>query len=217
MWRSVVGQYGRYTNHVLKNIGGRYINNMPGQKPYEVAPAKKGRDAVDYIGRQVFEAPLWLYPSSMTDIAGTDLVDEISTYQDRILKVMMNGTIMDKIYKDQREAGAYQFKDYLNDLFHSVWKPLTGLNDMQVRTRRLLERNYVDQLNSLLNPVQKDKPTVSDRSSNSDIMLYLMQHLDTVEQFCKAQAAQSEGINLLHYNDLLRQIKLIRERRVTVK
>ncbi len=50
-----------------------------------------------------------------------------------------------------------------------------------------------------------------------DIMLYLMQHLDTVEQFCKAQAAQSEGINLLHYNDLLRQIKLIRERRVTVK
>ena len=75
---------------------------MPGQKPYEVAPAKKGRDAVDYIGRQVFEAPLWLYPSSMTDIAGTDLVDEISTYQDRILKVMMNGTIMDKIYKDQR-------------------------------------------------------------------------------------------------------------------
>lgn len=217
MWRSVVGQYGRYTNHVLKNIGGRYINNMPGQKPYEVAPAKKGRDAVDYIGRQVFEAPLWLYPSSMTDIAGTDLVDEISTYQDRILKVMMNGTIMDKIYKDQREAGAYQFKDYLNDLFHSVWKPLTGLNDMQVRTRRLLERNYVDQLNSLLNPVQKDKPTVADRASNSDIMLYLMQHLDTVEQFCKAQAAQSEGINLLHYNDLLRQIKLIRERRVTVK
>ena len=40
-----------------------------------------------------------IYPSAMTDIAGTDLVDEISTYQDRILKVMMNGTIMDKIYR----------------------------------------------------------------------------------------------------------------------
>ena len=176
---------------------------MPGKKPYEVAPAKKGRDAVDYIGRQVFEAPLWLYPSAMTDIAGTDLVDEISTYQDRILKVMMNGTIMDKIYKDQREAGAYQFKDYLNDLFHVVWKPLNGLNDMQVRTRRLLERNYVDQLNTLLNPVPKDKASAADRASNSDIMLYLMQQLDTVEQFCKAQAAQSEGINLLHYNDFI--------------
>ena len=217
LWRSVVSQYGRYTNHVLKNIGGRYLNNMPGQKPYEIAPAKKGRDAVDYIGRQVFEAPLWLYPSSMTDITGTDFVDEISSYQDRILKVMMNGGIMDKIYKDQRAAGAYQFKDYLNDLFHSVWKPLTGFNDMQVRTRRLLERHYVEQINNLLNPVKTDKPTAVDRAGNSDIMLYLMQQLDTIEQFCKAQAAQSEGINLLHYNDLLRQIKLIRERRVTVK
>ena len=217
LWRSVVSQYGRYTNHVLKNIGGRYLNNMPGQKPYEIAPAKKGRDAVDYIGRQVFEAPLWLYPSSMTDITGTDFVDEISSYQDRILKVMMNEGIMDKIYKDQRAAGAYQFKDYLNDLFHSVWKPLAGLNDMQVRTRRLLERHYVEQINNLLNPVKTDKPTAADRASNSDIMLYLMQQLDTIEQFCKTQAAQSEGINLLHYNDLLRQIKLIRERRVTVK
>ena len=88
---------------------------------------------------------------------------------------------------------------------------------MQVRTRRLLERHYVEQINHLLNPVKTDKPTAADRASNSDIMLYLMQQLDTIEQFCKAQAAQSEGINLLHYNDLLRQIKLIRERRVTVK
>ena len=88
---------------------------------------------------------------------------------------------------------------------------------MQVRTRRLLERHYVEQINSLLNPVQKDKPTATDRVNSSDIMLYLMQNLDIVEQFCKSQAAQSEGINLLHYNDILRQIKLIRERRVTVK
>ncbi|WP_455075224.1 zinc-dependent metalloprotease [Prevotella fusca] len=217
MWRSVVGQYGRYTNHVLKNIGGRYLNNMPGKKPYEVAPASKGRDAVDYIGRHVFEAPLWLYPSSMTDVAGTDVVGEISSYQDRILRILMGGTIMDKIYKNQRSAGAYQFKDYLGDMFRSVWKPLAGLNDMQVRTRRLLERSYVDQMNCLLNPIQKEKPTAADRANSSDIMLYLMQHLDTVEQFCKAQAMQSEGIDLLHYNDLLRQIKLIRERRVTVK
>ena len=88
----------------------------------------------------------------MTDIAGTDLVDEISTYQDRILKVMMNGTIMDKIYKDQREAGAYQFKDYLNDLFHVVWKPLNGLNDMQVRTRRLLRAQLCRPVEYTLEP-----------------------------------------------------------------
>ena len=32
MWKSVVSQFNRYTNHVLKNVGGRYLNNMPGDR-----------------------------------------------------------------------------------------------------------------------------------------------------------------------------------------
>ena len=217
MWQSVIQQFNRYTNHVLKNVGGRYLNNMPGQKPYEVAPAQKGRDAVDYIGRQLFDAPLWLYPSTMTDVTGVDAADEISAQQTRVLKTLLNASLLDKIYKDQQAKGAYQFTDYLNDVFRTVWKPLTGLNDVKVRTRRLLERAYVEQLDSLLNPAKKEKPTPADRANSSDAMLYMEQHLAKIEAFCKAQAAQSKDIDLLHYNDLLRQLKLIRERRVVVK
>ncbi len=217
MWQSVIQQFNRYTNHVLKNVGGRYLNNMPGQKPYEVAPAQKGRDAVDYIGRQLFDAPLWLYPSTMTDVTGVDAADEISAQQTRVLKTLLNASLLDKIYKDQQAKGAYQFTDYLNDVFRTVWKPLTGLNDVKARTRRLLERAYVEQLDSLLNPAKKEKPTPADRANSSDAMLYMEQHLAKIEAFCKAQAAQSKDIDLLHYNDLLRQLKLIRERRVVVK
>jgi hypothetical protein len=217
MWQSVIQQFNRYTNHVLKNVGGRYLNNMPGQKPYEVAPAQKGRDAVDYIGRQLFDAPLWLYPSTMTDVTGVDAADEISAQQTRVLKTLLNATLLDKIYKDQQAKGAYQFTDYLNDVFRTVWKPLTGLNDVKARTRRLLERAYVEQLDSLLNPAKKEKPTPADRANSSDAKLYMEQHLAKIEAFCKAQAAQSKDIDLLHYNDLLRQLKLIRERRVVVK
>ena len=217
MWQSVIQQFNRYTNHVLKNVGGRYLNNMPGQKPYEVAPAQKGRDAVDYIGRQLFDAPLWLYPSTMTDVTGVDAADEISAQQTRVLKTLLNASLLDKIYKDQQAKGAYQFADYLNDVFRTVWKPLTGLNDVKARTRRMLERAYVEQLDSLLNPAKKEKPTPADRANSSDAMLYMEQHLAKIEAFCKAQAAQSKDIDLLHYNDLLRQLKLIRERRVVVK
>lgn len=217
MWQSVIQQFNRYTNHVLKNVGGRYLNNMPGQKPYEVAPAQKGRDAVDYIGRQLFDAPLWLYPSTMTDVTGVDAAGEISAQQTRVLKTLLNASLLDKIYKDQQAKGAYQFTDYLNDVFRTVWKPLTGLNDVKARTRRLLERAYVEQLDSLLNPAKKEKPTPADRANSSDAMLYMEQHLAKIEAFCKAQAAQSKDIDLLHYNDLLRQLKLIRERRVVVK
>ena len=217
MWKSVVSQFNRYTNHVLKNVGGRYLNNMPGQKPYEVAPAQKGRDAVDYLSRQLFDAPEWLYPTTMTDISGTDAVEAISNEQARVLKVMLNPALMDKIYKDQRAPGAYQFKDYLNDVYRSVWKPLTGLSEVKARTRRMLERTYVEQLNAILNPVKTEKAGTADRIQSSDVLLYAEQQLDTIEKFCKIQAAHSTGINLMHYNDLLRQLKLIRERRVTVK
>ena len=217
MWKSVVSQFNRYTNHVLKNVGGRYLNNMPGQKPYEVAPAQKGRDAVDYLSRQLFDAPEWLYPTTMTDISGTDAVEAISNEQARVLKVMLNPALMDKIYKDQRAPGAYQFKDYLNDVYRSVWKPLTGLSEVKARTRRMLERTYVEQLNAILNPVKTEKAGAADRIQSSDVLLYAEQQLDTIEKFCKTQATHSTGINLMHYNDLLRQLKLIRERRVTVK
>ena len=217
MWKSVISQFNRYTNHVLKNVGGRYINNMPGQKPYEVAPAQKGRDAVDYLSRQLFDAPVWLYPSTMTDVSGVNAVDEISAQQGRVLKVLLNGSLIDKIYKDQFAAGAYQVKDYLNDVFKAVWQPLSSTNDVKVRTRRLLERTYIKQLDTFLNQEEKDKSIAIDRARPSDISLYLGQQLDTIEQYCKAQAAISTDLNLLHYNDILRQIKLIRERQNSVK
>ena len=217
MWKSVISQFNRYTNHVLKNVGGRYINNMPGQKPYEVAPAQKGRDAVDYLSRQLFDAPVWLYPSTMTDVSGVNAVDEISAQQGRVLKVLLNGSLIDKIYKDQFAAGAYQVKDYLNDVFKAVWQPLTSTNDVKVRTRRLLERTYIKQLDAFLNQVEKDKSVELDRSRPSDISLYLEQQLDTIEKYCKAQATSSTDLNLLHYNDILRQIKLIRERQNSVR
>ena len=217
MWKSVISQFNRYTNHVLKNVGGRYINNMPGQKPYEVAPAQKGRDAVNYLSRQLFDAPVWLYPSTMTDVSGVNAVDEISAQQGRVLKVLLNGSLIDKIYKDQFAAGAYQVKDYLNDVFKAVWQPLSSTNDVKVRTRRLLERTYIKQLDTFLNQEEKDKSIAIDRARPSDISLYLGQQLDTIEQYCKAQAAISTDLNLLHYNDILRQIKLIRERQNSVK
>ena len=57
MYTAVRQQFSRYFGHVAKNIGGRYINNMPGTLPYEIVPAEKQKAAIDYFGRQVFDAP----------------------------------------------------------------------------------------------------------------------------------------------------------------
>lgn len=218
MWKSAKGQFNRYNNHVMKNIGGRYLNNMPGRKPYEVAPASRQREAVAYFGRQLFDAPLWLYPQNIVDITGTDVAGDISSQQTRVLKVMMTPAMLGTIYDDSFSSQqAYRLPDYLADVFAAVWRPLTGASPIKDKTRRTLERAYLENINSLLNPTDKDKAGINARANNSDIQLYVEQHLDRVERFCKAQAATASGIDKLHYADLLRQIKLIKEERVTVK
>jgi hypothetical protein len=78
------------------------------------------------------------------------------------------------------------------------------------------------QLNRLLNPTDADlKSGNTQQDFQSDAVLYVEQHLSRVEQFCQEQAGAPTdarpSINALHYQDLLRQIKLIRERRTTVK
>src|SRR3712207_3221539 len=40
MYASVRDQYRRYCNHVVKHLGARYLNNMPGKEPIELQPAE---------------------------------------------------------------------------------------------------------------------------------------------------------------------------------
>ena len=93
-----------------------------------------------------------------------------------------------------------------------VWKPLTNADERQNNFRRQQQRSYVDFLGTALNPA----PTTTSASNSSsttqrsDAILYIEQHLDKVEQYLKAQ--ETNGINALHYKNLLLRIKKIREK-----
>ena len=225
MYGSVRDQFRRYTNHVIKNIGGRYLNNMPGKKPYEVAPASIQKEAVNWISRQLFTAPMWLYPTNITEITGTDASASIEQEQQRVLKIMMTPAILNKIYNDSfSSAQAYQVDDYLNDVFQTVWKPLNSKNAIQNKVRRSLQRAYLDNLNDILNPSAKaggnesaTRAASTSRSASNDIQLYVQQQLAKVKKFCQQQAATTSGINMLHFKDLLREVKLIEDRQTTVR
>lgn len=106
-------------------------------------------------------------------------------------------------------------KEYLTDVFHAVWKPLGKEGDKQDYYRRQLERAYVNTLNQDINAdPSKDKSTLSLNAANSDARLFLLQHLDTVEAFCRKQQASlsSNSLNALHYAELIHEIELIRKK-----
>ena len=212
MYKAVTDQFNRYMNHVAKNIGGRYINNMPGMEPYAPVPAARQREALQYLGRNIFEAPEWLYPANILSKSGADAGTTQQQQQTNLLTRLMTPLMLSNI-----STSDYAVNQYLDDLFSQVWTAPKSSSSFQQKARRQLQRSYVQNLNSLLNPSEADLKGAMSRNYNSDAMLYVLQNLQKVETYCQQQMKTSEGINALHFEDLLREIKLIRERRTTVK
>ena len=212
MHRSVRAQFMRYTNHVQKNIGGKFVNNRPGLKPNDYAPKALQKEAVEWMGRQMFTAPLWLYPASIVEKLGVDAVDEIQTRQQTVLAYLLSPGM---IYNMQRNAlsssDPYPADEYLNDVFATVWRPLDAKEEQQNDYLRRLQRTYVQFLGNMLNPSEKEQNSVTINARRSDAILYVEQHFNKLEQYLRQQPAGSD-LNGLHYQSLLRQMKIIREK-----
>ena len=193
-------------------IGGRYNNNTPGLEPFVGVPKERQKEALAYLGRNVFEAPTWLFPDNIMSKTGTIVTTMMNDMQENVLRNLMSAVKLRNV-----ENAGYPADEYLDDLFAEVWKDVNG-NDLQAKMRRNLQRSYLKFTNALVNPAANNN--INGNTANfgiSDAELYMMLNLQKVEDFCKQRAQTEAGINKLHYEDLLREIKLIRDRRTTVK
>ena len=216
MYKATLGQFKRYLGHVTKNIGTKYINNMPGMVPFQPTPAARQQEAVDYISRQVFDAPLWLYPEEIVNKVGIDASKDIISRQDQVLTTIMSPGILTNIYNAYASSEKnYNPATYLDDLFKAVWKPLNNPVERKNIYRRALQRSYVDRLSSLITSTSNEKGAVSLKANNTDMLLYVVDHLNKVEDYVKknASAATTKGVNALHYKELLNTIKVLKDKR----
>ena len=211
MHRGVRVQYQKYVGHAQKYLGGKYVNNAPGQKPRDFVPRALQKEAIDWLGRHVLDAPLWLYPDDVVSLLGIDAADEIRNRQLTLISLFLSPGMLFNIHESSlRSSSPYPVSDYLNDVFATVWKPLTDKDERQNDFRRQQQRNYVFFLGRILNPVEQDKSSTNTAAQRSDVPLYAEQHLGQVEAYLKQQSAT--GINAQHYSNLLLQIKKIREK-----
>ena len=209
--KGVRGQFQRYVNHVQKYLAGRYVNNAPGQPAHDYVPRALQQEALQWLDRHVLEAPYWLYPDDVVQCLGIDATDEIRNRQQTLVALLLSpGMLLNQHEASLRASSPYPVADYLNDVFAAVWKPLNDKDERQNDFRHQQERSYVYFVGRILNPSDQDKTSVNTNAQRSDVVLYAEQHLDQIEQYLKAQ--QATGINARHYNNLLLQIKKIREK-----
>ena len=219
MYKAVQEQYMRYVNHVARNIGSRYHNNMPGKNVIEDIPAWREKEALAFIDQYVLDAPEWLYPKEIISKIGTDATQDNDQRQDAMLTRLMAVTPLAQMAARDCRPGVYQLEEYLDDLFNAVWKPIDSQSKWKAMARRHLQRTYMQQLKSLLNPTADElKSAINQRSYNSDAQLYVALQLKKLEDYCQQQIS-SQGtttLDRLHYEDILREVKLINERRTTI-
>ena len=204
MHRAARAQYQRYVGHVQKYLFSKYVNNAPGQKPNDIVPRELQKEALQWIDRNVMEAPMWLYPESIVTKLGVDYIDEIRARQQTVIALLLSsGAVMNLHSAQMQWPEAYPVEEYLNDVFAMIWKPLTAKDEQQNSFRRFQQRTYVDFIDTALN-------SNNSTAQRSDAILYFEQHLDKVESYLKAQ--QSSGINAQHYKNLLLRVKKMREK-----
>ena len=209
--RGVRQQFQRYVNHVQRYVGGRYTNNAPGMPVRDYVPRVLQQEAIQWLGRHVLDAPFWLYPDDVVQRLGIDATDEIRSRQQALISMLLAPGMLYNLHEASlRATQPYPVDTYLNDVFAAVWHPLTDKDERQNDFRRQQQRSYVFFLGNILNPNTQEKSTVNTTALRSDALLYAEQHLEQVEAYLKAQ--QSTGINARHYQNLLLQIKKIREK-----
>ena len=210
-------QYQRYVGHVTRNIAGRFENSLPTQNPYGYVPKARQKEAIDWVGRNIFDTPMWLYPEEISIKTGFDAESEIISRQNSALSQELSPMTLTTQYKQN----VYPLNEYLDDVFATVWKPLDNKDEKLNNYRRQLERSYVNYIANCINPrpaaaasantqQRTGTPTAAPISlGQSDALLYVLQHIEKLENHLKQQveSAPKGSVNQLHYKDLLLKVQ----------
>ncbi|MCR8668948.1 zinc-dependent metalloprotease [Aestuariibaculum sp. M13] len=218
MHKAVVSQYSRYLYHVLKYFGSNYITKRTVDESgvvFKPVPKQNVKAAIDYLGSQLFEAPLWMYPQEIGQLIELKTATQISDQQNQVLNMLLSpGMLYNLNQKSIEFEDVYTVSDFLNDLQKTVWVNFTGDEKFDFY-RRSLQRSYIEKLELLLIPSEGKALTTAQRS---DIRLYGKQHLLNLKNVVNKLMKREDGINKSHYESILLEIeKLINKvNKVTV-
>lgn len=150
MYKSVITQFNYYLGHVVSNVGGVYQTSKTADQPgpvYEMVPRELQRDAIAFLGEQIFKTPQWLLDTLILSRIGGSPTEIVSRSQDLVLKHLLGAGTLSRMVNHEALYGdrAYKLTDYFNDIDRYLWTELRNHNAIDVY-RRNLQSNYVARL-----------------------------------------------------------------------
>jgi hypothetical protein len=221
MYTQLVGQFARYMGHVLKNVGGVYETPKSVEQPgdvYEPTPRQMQKEAVDFLNRQLFATPRWLFDTSILNKFNAPVSSEtVGTLQSSILSSLLSGSRLNRLVICSNRFGAkstYQLDEMLNDVKKGLWSELPTGKPID-NFRRNLQKSYVESLISLLNPspISANVPAgflvlFPTNVKNTDVPSIVRAHLIGLRaEILSLLPAMTDKISKYHLQDVAERIR----------
>lgn len=150
VYEETVGRWFGNVNHVATVVGGVEVDLKVGEQResvYRVVPKARQQAALAFIANNVFSAPEWLTPASITTRIGPPTV--VATRSAAVVTSLLSPARLGRMVEASRfdPANAYPLGEYMTDLRRALF---TGAApDVH---RRQLQRVYVQRLEALISP-----------------------------------------------------------------
>jgi len=207
-----LGVWTRYMGHVAGNVGGVYEELKMSEESgavYTPVPREIQASALDYLSKEAFSTQTWLMPRNISArISEKSSLSKVASAQNRVLNSLLSTSKLDRIADNQFTNGnnAFGLESFFNTLHKAVWDS----NPDQLK--RMLQRNYVKRLHSLLKPPSPSTNAVSRRGAprpvtNSDLFPMVRAELEAVYKMAKRNS-RGNGLQAAHFADIMRMIEL---------
>ncbi len=208
LYLSVVGQFNRYTGHVVSNVGGVYefykTSDQNGTV-YTHTEKEKQKRAVQFLNEQLFATPSWLIDAEILGRIQQDgLVERIRAVQVRILNRLTREDMLVRVIENEALNGnnAYAITSLFTDMRKGIWGELYD-GSMIDTYRRNLQKEHVDRLGELMN-IEDEK------YANSDIPSIAMATLSQLERDVRSGTSrQTDASSRFHLQDIKKRIDAI--------
>ncbi len=225
MYGALTGQFRRYIGHVCYNFGGIYEtlkkNNQPGNV-YEFVSKETQKEAMDFINKQVFTTPMWLFNKDVAGKTNVNFSTVVLGLQENALARMLSTNTMNKMLNAEATNGAqaYTLNDLLGDLKQNLFTELSTRKPVDMY-RRNLQKAYVERIGNIINPPAaatggiiitfgNAAPTVD--TKKSDILSYMKGHARELKALADAAAAgTADKATKYHLQDLSDRLKRMLE------
>ena len=219
IYMQLLGQFNLYMNHVARNIGGVNENIKSVEEPgdvYTPTPIVMQKSAMAFLQNQLFTTPKWILDNSILNKISNPVANErVQGIQTNILKSLLDKSRLLRLTTSSTRFNnaSYALTEMMDELRKGLFSELATQKATDIY-RRNLQKNYVSQLNNLINP--SASPAAASAAGfrigvpvdveNSDVFSEAKSQLKKLAASLRA-ASSSDAATSSHYADLQERIK----------